>query len=147
MTKPVLRSLRHYTRWGVFLHTEQYFLGRSYVWRLQGGKIDLLDLPPRELDELLVALQDVRRAFTRAFNHHGESDGEDLVNYAWLCNHENHGHHGHMHVIPRYRKSRKFAGRVFQDGLWGQNYAPYPKQTLPVEVLDEIAEAMRHALL
>ena len=30
----------------------------------------------------------------------------------------------HMHIIPRYKETRKFAKLIFKDTRWGQNFAP-----------------------
>lgn len=49
----------------------------------------------------------------------------DLMNYAALGNNFKHLH---VHLIPRYERSRKFAGIEFIDKRWGKNYAPYDRE-------------------
>jgi diadenosine tetraphosphate (Ap4A) HIT family hydrolase len=41
----------------------------------------------------------------------------------------------HIHIIPRYKESREFAGTVFKDQRWGKNYAPYDRSFVIEETL------------
>ncbi len=52
----------------------------------------------------------------------------------------------HVHIIPRYKDSREFAGVVFKDPRWGPNYAPYDKSYVTDEsLLFQIRNAIRNA--
>ena len=130
--------------WTALLHENQYYLGRFYVWLHRPGKVDFMPGPvsgegPYQSglsSEEHKALFKLTRSVCAVINKTWQPD---LWNYAWLANHESHGHHGHMHVIPRYRQSRTFQGRVFTDAQWGQNYVPYPDVTYPEPLRKEIA--------
>lgn len=51
----------------------------------------------------------------------------------------------HVHLIPRYKESRAFAGGIFKDTRWGQNYAPYDKSFhLEESVLFQIRDALKN---
>jgi diadenosine tetraphosphate (Ap4A) HIT family hydrolase len=53
----------------------------------------------------------------------------------------------HVHIIPRYKDSREFAGVTFKDARWGSNYAPYDKSYVTDEsVLFQIRDAIRDEL-
>lgn len=49
----------------------------------------------------------------------------------------------HVHIIPRYKEAREFAGAVFKDERWGKNYAPYDRSFVTEEsVLFQIRDAL-----
>lgn len=53
----------------------------------------------------------------------------------------------HVHIIPRYEHSRKFAGIIFVDSRWGANYAPYDKSYIVDEsVLFQIRDVICNSL-
>ncbi len=126
--------IRNYQHWTVYLHENQYFLGRVYIWSKRPSLIDLMDTTPEEWEELHKIGGEVRRGLTRAF-------APDLFNWASLGN---LSRRCHMHVIPRYEEPRVFGGVTFVDRRWGKNYAPYDydfkvdEQTL-FEIRDAIA--------
>ena len=69
------------------------------------------------------------------------------MNYAWLANlFEEHGGHGHLHLIPRYKDARTFANITFVDGRWGKNYAPFEAFRPEDDLLLEIRDALREAV-
>jgi hypothetical protein len=49
-----------------------------------------------------------------------------------------------MHVIPRYKTPRSFAGVTFTDMRWGSNYAPYDRSFI---VNEQVLSAIRDAIL
>ena len=68
----------------------------------------------------------------------------DLMNYAWLGNHIHlHNGHGHLHIIPRYKRLVLLGRRKFLDKRWGKNYAPRPKLELPRKTLFLIRDKLR----
>jgi diadenosine tetraphosphate (Ap4A) HIT family hydrolase len=91
----------------------------------------------KEQEEYFSIGKELKSAFKKCFN-------PDLYNYATLAN---ISPHLHTHVIPRYAFPRNFAGRVFTDLNWGQNYVPYDKNfKLEESVLMEIKEEIKKAL-
>jgi diadenosine tetraphosphate (Ap4A) HIT family hydrolase len=72
----------------------------------------------------------------------------DHMNYTWLGNlFHLHKGHGHMHLIPRYKDPRTFAGMDFADTRWGNNYVPYPQEAAPMDVRLAIRDALRDVLI
>ena len=68
----------------------------------------------------------------------------DKMNYAALSNTSSVIH---VHIIPRYKDSREFAGVIFKDTRWGSNYAPYDKSYVTDEsVLFQIRDVILDAL-
>lgn len=130
--------VKRYTFWTLLLHPNQYYLGRAILWLNRPGEMQRFsELSMREVLELLEAVKEYEEVLKALWkpNH---------MNYAWLGNyfHEHKGH-GHMHLIPRYNEKRLFAERVYKDGRWGKNYAPYPKRKYSdIEIL-EIRDSLR----
>lgn len=126
--------IRDYRHWTVYLHENQYFLGRVYIWSKRPGLIDVMDTASSEWEELQIIGNEVKSGLTRIF-------APDLFNWASLGN---LSRQCHLHVIPRYETPRVFSGVTFTDGRWGKNYAPYDydfkvdEQTL-FEIRDAIA--------
>lgn len=137
-------KIREYQHWTLYLHGNQYYLGRAYVWLRRPGemqRLSKLKLPER--DELDTIFEDYEHAVKHLWN-------PDHMNYAWLGNEiDTHGGHGHMHLIPRYKPTRvlTFADNKFEDGQWGKNYAPYPKWTLLDATLFKIRDAIREQII
>ena len=123
--------------WKVFLHKNQHYLGRSYVWAKGEEVTDLLDITPDERNDLFGISERVKKALTEIFN-------PDLFNYASLGNISSHLH---LHIIPRYKTPREFGGQTFVDFNWGHNYAPYDYEfEVPEELLFKIRDKIRREL-
>ncbi|MFZ2555632.1 MAG: hypothetical protein WAX57_02230, partial [Minisyncoccia bacterium] len=111
-------KIREYPCWTLYLHSNQYYLGRCYAWLKRDGDMQRLsDLTCEELFELHGSvLPGYESAVGRLWS-------PDHMNYAWLGNHVHaHKGHGHMHLIPRYKRPVLFSRHEFSDGQWGQNY-------------------------
>jgi diadenosine tetraphosphate (Ap4A) HIT family hydrolase len=119
--------------WAVYLHTNQYFLGRMYTWSKRPGLVDLMDITDEEQKELFLIGHSLKIILREVFR-------PDLFNWASLGNLSTQCH---MHLIPRYAKERIFLGTVFRDGRWGKNYAPYDYD---FKVSDEILYAIRDTI-
>ncbi|MDP3646126.1 MAG: hypothetical protein Q8R25_03490, partial [bacterium] len=122
----------------LLLNESQRYLGRSYVWLKRPGEMQRLsELADNEKLELFVIMREYEMALERLWqpNH---------MNYAWLGNDTDiHDGHGHMHMIPRYRKLRVFAHLVYIDENWKKNYVPYEPHKPTEEVLFKIRDALR----
>jgi len=109
-------KLADFTHWAVYLHENQYYLGRCYIW-LKRDVVDLMDVSVTEYLELMLIANKLKRVLNQLWL-------PDQYNWAALGNCTPHCH---LHVIPRYQQSREFGGLVFADARWGQNYVPYDK--------------------
>lgn len=130
-------KIKEYKHWTVYLHDNQCYLGRVYIWSKRDGLVDLLDMTEEEQREFFDVGRKVKKAIAELFN-------PDLMNYASLGNVSTHLH---MHVIPRYQSTRTFEGNTFIDERWGKNYAPYDKDfKIPEETLFRIRDAIKAKL-
>jgi diadenosine tetraphosphate (Ap4A) HIT family hydrolase len=145
MSEPVVFSRRHrplFTteRWGVLLHRDQTYLGRSLVYLRTRPLLDPLDLSEEERDELwLVTLPRLASALDAAF-------APDRLNYAHLANRK---HHVHWHVVPRYvaEPRRRIAGHTFKDKRQGRIFRGTERGRVDGRVLDAIAGCLREHLM
>ena len=131
--------VKKYPNWTLYLSSQQYYLGRCYVWLKRFGKMQrLTDLKLNEWIELYDSvLPEYEGAVGRLWR-------PEHMNYAWLGNEfAEHNGHGHLHLIPRYERSVHFAEHEFCDAQWGENYAPYPRLILPKEKLILIRDAVK----
>jgi len=133
--------LKEGPHWTLYLHQNQYYLGRAYAWLVRPGQMQRLSrLPPEEL----TSLQALQQLYERALNQLWHPDH---MNYAWLGNEfESHKGHGHMHLIPRYIRPVVFGEHTFTDERWGKNYAPYPVQIYSARLMFAIRDVLRQQL-
>ncbi len=134
--------IKRYQWWTLLLNQDQRYLGRAVLWLKREGEMQRLsDLTLSEFREMRTALREYDRAIRQEWC-------ADHMNDAWLGNffHE-HGGHGHMHLIPRYKNERIFAGVTFIDGRWGKNYTPYepykPEEGVFLTIRDELRKRIR----
>ncbi len=130
-----------YRLWTLLVYKDQHYLGRSYLWLNRPGEMqDISDLTEEETLHLSMLIKKYKEAACELWQ-------PDLFNYAWLGN-ETHIHqgHGHMHIIPRYKKERQFAGERFVDERWGQNYVPYSKFPVLWVQMEAIRDALQKRL-
>ena len=106
-------NIKDYKYWTIQINENQYYLGRCTIWCKRNNVIDFFDMTNDELKEFFEIAKHLRNTLKRIFN-------PDLFNYASLCNETRHLH---IHVVPRYKNSRMFLGKEFNDERWGMNYA------------------------
>jgi diadenosine tetraphosphate (Ap4A) HIT family hydrolase len=109
--------IRKFTHWSVYLHKNQHYIGRMYIWARRSDFTDLQDASFYEWKELREIIGLTSDALIDSFQ-------ADRINFAALGNEK---HHCHVHVIPRYKSAREFGGVVFEDKRWGKNHAPYDR--------------------
>ena len=137
--------LAEYVSWRLYLHTDQCYLGRAYLWysgslKKHKDNHDFSDLNFVERTEMQSVLERYRRALNALWQ-------PDLVNYCWLGNEVSlHRGHGHLHIVPRYAAPRAFGGVEFLDKNWGKNYTPHPKPEYPRELILSIRNALKKKL-
>lgn len=114
----VPQIIREYEYWTLAIHDDQTYLGRCYVWLLREGVMqEFTDLTTNELIEV----QFIAKQWRSALDTIGWRP--EFTNTAMLGNlFEQHGGHGHVHLIPRYKYPRTYKGIHFVDPNWGQNY-------------------------
>jgi diadenosine tetraphosphate (Ap4A) HIT family hydrolase len=130
-------KIKDYSRWELYLHQNQYYLGRTYIWAKREDAADLMNTTPEEQKELFAIGKELNGALTKLFR-------PDLMNYASLGNIDSHLH---LHVIPRYASPRIFEGTTFTDEQWGKNYAPYNYDfRVPEDILQKIKDSINKVL-
>lgn len=130
--------VKEYRYWRVYVHENQSYLGRVYIWLKRDEDIDFfLETTKEERTEFDEIAKALAEALKQLFQ-------PDRLNWAALSNTANHCH---VHLIPRYKTPRQFAGIEFTDENWGKNYAPSPQNTdVSPETLETIRQALADAL-
>lgn len=123
--------------WSIYLHENQCYLGRAYLWAHRDDDIDLLEMTDAEREEFFRLGTALKATLNGSFK-------PDRINYAALSN---TSHHLHIHVIPRYDSSRIFLRQEFTDKNQGKNYAPYDRDFhVDWPVLRGIRDTLKNAL-
>lgn len=120
--------IKNYTYWGVYVFSNQEYLGRCVVWCLRENALDLTDATPEEMEELSLILKKLKVALEKEF-------AVDWMNYSFLGNADRHLH---GHVVPRYASSRTLLGHTFTDELWGRNWKLNRDFVTPPGVIEEV---------
>lgn len=128
--------VRDYKYWAVYVHKNQSYLGRCYVWCKREDALDLPDATEEEQKELFIILREVERVILKEFQ-------VDMLNFAFLGNET---HHLHGHIIPRYSKSVEFEGMIFVDKNWGHNYRTDKDFITPTELLETVIRKLKDGL-
>lgn len=113
-----------YAHWTVYLHENQYYLGRTIVASNRHGFENVLSLNEDEWLELKSILDKLTNAVTKSYE-------ADSVNYIVLQN--KNKNHFHIQLIPRY--SREF--RIFKDIFKDENFGKFPMPTPEKKINDE----------
>jgi diadenosine tetraphosphate (Ap4A) HIT family hydrolase len=120
--------------WTVAVNLNQDLLGKTMLVLVRPATA-VTDLSPDEWAQLHVELKDLVPALGRLFS-------PDQVNLAFLMN---EAPQVHLHVVPRYRSARTWAGLVFTDAHWGSVFGP-EQRPLPRELLAQLAAEIRAEL-
>jgi diadenosine tetraphosphate (Ap4A) HIT family hydrolase len=132
--KDIIKKFKH---WTLYIHENQCYLGRTYLWANREDALDFFDMTKEEQSEYFQIGRSLKKAINKLFQ-------PDLWNYATLANVMPHLH---THIIPRYTNPRTFAGMQFKDERWGMNYAPFNKEfKTPEEVLIKIRDAIKEEI-
>ena len=119
------------SHWYVLVNRNQNYLGKTMLV-LERHEIDIAALTAAEQTEFWQLLADVRNALSILFqpNH---------FNFAFLMNQDAHVH---LHVIPRYKASRDFAGLTVVDERYGDHYE-LTENLVSIRVREKLAEELR----
>lgn len=135
-----LLKIKSYQHWEVYLHENQCYIGRVFVLLKEesyGNADDFLGVGAEVREEFFQIGQEVKRALKTLFK-------PDRMNYAALSN---TSEKIHVHLVPRYKDKREFAGVTFHDQRWGKNYAPYDRDFVLEEgVLFQIRDTLKEVL-
>lgn len=135
--------------WRIVLHENQSYLGRAVV-RLKRPCGDIACVTKDELEEwhtIVVMMQDAARS---AFSMDAPNWDETSWDWAILMNHAFRENPPtplvHWHFVPRYRSPVQFAGEVFTDGQFGNNWREKPERKVSEEVARQIIRAYQEEL-
>jgi diadenosine tetraphosphate (Ap4A) HIT family hydrolase len=130
-------KIKSYKHWDLYLHENQCYLGRVFVLLKDEGVEDFLAIEGETRKEFFQIGEDVKKALKILFQ-------PDKMNYAALSN---TSPVIHVHIVPRYKETREFAGLIFTDTRWGKNYAPYDRSfVLEESILFKIRDAIKHQI-
>ena len=130
-------KIKDYKHWEVYLFSNQYYLGRLFLWAKRKNAIDFLEMTKDEKEEFFKLAKKIKKTLRGLFK-------PDLMNYASLGNVMTHLH---VHFIPRYKKPRTLYDIDFVDENWGRNYAPYNKSfRLPEDILFKLRDKIKKKL-
>ncbi len=125
-------KIKEYVYWSTYLHENQSYLGRCYVWCKRKDAFDLPDATPDEQIEVFEILRELEGNLIDIF-------GADMLNYAFLGNIT---HHLHGHIIPRYSKPIEFDNVTFVDDRWGKNYLTNPDFKISEVLVQKIKQTI-----
>ncbi len=103
------------------------------MWCKREDALDLSDATDEEQKELFKVLRKLKKAVELAFQ-------PDWFNYSFLGNQT---HHLHAHFVPRYAKTRIFAGVNFEDKFYGHNFKTNQIFKVPEKVLNKIISEIK----
>jgi len=118
-----------FEHWRVVVNHNQNKLGKCMIC-LKRHDEDICNLSEDEIRELWSIIRNLKAVLISCFQ-------PDHFNYAFLMNQDAHVH---LHVIPRYRGKRTFAGVEFQDN------DDITNQKLPEETQRQIVAVLRNAI-
>lgn len=124
--------LKPFRFWRLELSVDQAYLGKMLVI-LNRHTEDLTETSAEERAELFCVLEEAKASLDMAFR-------PDTYNYMALGNGTPHLH---VHLVPRYARSIMFAGRMFRDLRWGEDYTPHrsytPSPPMRSAIMDRLA--------
>lgn len=129
-------KIKQYKHWGVYIHTNQTYLGRLVIWCDRKDALDLTDVTKEEYIELLKIIKEFKKVLVKAFS-------PDWFNYSLLGNATRHLH---AHFIPRYSREVEFTNITFKDERWGHNYRTNHDFKIPEETLMKIKDKIESCL-
>lgn len=129
LCRPMNGEIAAFGYWRVVVNLNQDKLGKVMLV-LRRHEEDVCSLDEDEVSALWAAMRGVRSALDTCFQ-------PDHYNYSFLMNQDRHVH---LHIIPRYRGTRTFAGVEFTDD------ERIPEQRLPAYQHEQIVTVLRDAL-
>ena len=129
--------ISRYLNWTIYLHENQYYIGRTIVASNKHGFEDILSLNESEWLELKSILDKITKTVKRSYS-------ADSVNYIVLQN--KNKNHFHIQIIPRYKKEFKICEDTFMDENYGKSPIPTPEKQINKETKARIIKLLSEAL-
>jgi diadenosine tetraphosphate (Ap4A) HIT family hydrolase len=120
--------------WSLYINHNQNLVGKVMIV-LNRHCESVLELTADEWSQLRDEVREAQLALDRMFR-------PDRYNLMFLMNLVPHVH---LHVVPRYRTARTYAGEVFGDPDFG-SLATTPPRRMTDEWLNELVGALRRAI-
>ena len=133
------------SHWKVFLHPEQTYLGRSVI-TLKRHCGSLSAVTKEEWVDFIRLVKKIESSYKKAL-------GATLFNWSCLMNNAYQdtppNPHVHWHLRPRYRKSVRLFGTVFEDIEFGHHYASGSEKSYmaPEEIQQQIISLIQKFLI
>lgn len=135
LCSPSRGILAENAHWTLILNENQATLGRVY-FALKRHETDVTALSPAEVSALWEFAGQAKGVLETLF-------APDHFNYLF---HMNLTPHAHMHIYPRYKTPREFAGQVFEDAQFGEHYDPQAVRTLDAATEQRLMAALQSAM-
>ena len=129
--------IKKFEYWSVYLHENQYHLGRVRVVLNRHGPEEIVELDNKEWDELKTVIDRVSKVLKSLYEY-------DLLNYTILQN-EDRGHL-HIQLIPRYVDTRVVHGEEFKDEIFGKFPFPVAKKDFDEKLILKIKDDIKKEL-
>lgn len=143
------RTIWETKHWRIALHGNQSYLGRAVV-RLKRACGDIACVTKDELDEWHTVARMMQDAARAAFGMDAPNWDAASFDWALLMNHAYRNNPPtplvHWHFVPRYRAPVQFAGEIFTDGKFGNNWREKPERKVSKKIERQIIEAYREGL-
>ncbi len=137
MSGQTVTIVKEYTYWNIELCDNQSFLGRCTIRCKRMEAEDVTHATPEEWAELHQIYLEMGKAVATAFE-------ANYFNTAFLGNSVRQLH---AHFVPRYETPRTIGGVEFTDRLFGREYVDDPEFVISSAVHDQVADALRQALV
>lgn len=89
--------IKEFEHWKLYLHQNQAYLGRCYLWARREADVSLAGATTEEFLELRVLSQGIESVLGNLFN-------PNFFEYHQMGN---EAPHLHVHIVPRYKSSRR----------------------------------------
>ena len=126
--------IKKFKYWDLCVGNYQHTLG-SLVIVLKKHKELFSDLNKNDIIEMLSIVKTGQKILTKKFN-------PDWFNVQQNGNWE---HHLHIHITPRYKKHRRFDGRIFNDKSFGQP-VQYTNKSEKIKYLNKLTDILKENL-
>ena len=120
-------TIKEYRDWVLLLRPEQYTLG-SLVLVYKKPTRKFSDISNESFNEYSLIIKEVEQHLSKLF-------GYDKINYLMLMMTDADVH---LHIIPRYKKSITFLGKIFLDPDWPQKPSLINKNSLDSNFFNKV---------
>lgn len=128
--------------WEILVSVDQAYIGRCYI-KLKRHSGSLSELTKEEWGDFIAIVKKLESALKKAFN---------TTMFNWSCSmndtYKNNlpNPHVHWHLRPRYNKTVKFEGLLFEDKEFAHHYDRARKFIVSKEILVKVAQKIKENL-